>query len=96
MALFSVTHEHTAEACPSGDKQMAPMLLQMISAPNASTFGINIQASAVLDGKHILQLILEADDSAKVEEFMAPFTQMGSVDIIPANKCEEVVNRGRC
>ena len=29
MHLFVVTHEHSAEVCPSGDKQMAPMLLHL-------------------------------------------------------------------
>ena len=96
MALFVVTHVHTAEACPSGDKEMAPMLLQLLSAPTASKFGVEIQASAVLDGKHTLQMILEAGDSAKVQEFMAPFGQMGTVEIAPANRCETVVERGRC
>ncbi|NQW22717.1 MAG: sulfite oxidase [SAR202 cluster bacterium] len=96
MALFVVTHEHTAETCPSGDKQMAPMLLQHLSKPNASKFGIDIKASAVIDGKHTLQMILDAGDSAKVHEFMAPFNQMGTVNISEANSCETVVERAKC
>ena len=96
MALFTVTHEHTAETCPLGDKQMAQMLLQLLAPPNASKFGVNIKASAVLDGKHTLQLILEAGESAKVQEFMAPFAQMGTVEITAANSCETVVERGKC
>ena len=96
MSLFVVTNVHSAEACPSGDKEMAPMLLQLLSQPNASKFGVDIQPSAVLDGKHTLQMILEAADTAKVQEFMSPFSQMGSVDIEPANRCETIVERGRC
>ena len=96
MALFVVTHVHSPEACPAGDKQMAPMLLQMLSEANASKFGVDIRAEAVLDGKHTLQLILEAGDSRKVQDFMAPFSQMGTVETTPANSCETVVERGRC
>ena len=96
MAPFAVKHEHSAETCPLGDKEMPSMLLQLLSPPNASKFGVDIQASAVLDGKHTLQMILEAADTAKVQEFMSPFSQMGSVDIEPANRCETVVERGRC
>ncbi|MDA0264900.1 MAG: sulfite oxidase [Chloroflexi bacterium] len=96
MSLFVVKHEHTAEACPSGDKEMAPMLLQILSQPNATRFGVDVKASAVLEGLHTLHLILEAGDGGKVQEFMAPFGQMGSVEIIPANPCETVVSRGRC
>ena len=96
MALFVVKHEHSAETCPLGDKEMASMLLQLLSPPNASKFGVDIHASAVLDGRHTLQLILDAGDSAKVQEFMAPFSQMGTVVITAANSCETVVDRGRC
>ena len=38
MPLFVVTHEHRAEVCPSGDKQMAPMLLLLhLSLPASVT-----------------------------------------------------------
>jgi uncharacterized protein with GYD domain len=72
------------------------MLLQHVSKPNALRYGINILAEAVVEGQHTLQLILEADDRQKVEAFMAPFAQMGVVDVLPANPCEVVVSRGKC
>ena len=31
MSLFVVEHQHSAETCPAGDPQMAPMLLQILS-----------------------------------------------------------------
>jgi uncharacterized protein with GYD domain len=72
------------------------MLLQHVSKPNAAQYGINILAEAVVEGQHTLQLILEANNTQKVEAFMAPFAQMGSVDVLPANPCEVVVSRGKC
>jgi uncharacterized protein with GYD domain len=58
--------------------------------------GIKIHGEAVVDGQHTLYLILEADDRDKVEEFMAPFGQMGTVEALPASPCEVVVSRARC
>ena len=75
---------------------MGAMLLQHVSQDNASKSGINIQASAGVEGQHTLNLILEASDSQKVQEFMAPFAQMGTVEILPAITCEAIVARGRC
>ena len=96
MSLFVVTHRHSADVCPAGHPKMGPMLLRHVSKSNANQHGINILAEAVVEGQHTLQLILEANDGQKVEEFMAPFAQMGSVDVLPANPCEVVVSRGKC
>ena len=54
------------------------------------------RGDAVLDGLHTFYLILELDGSDKIQEFMSPFAQMGSVEIWPANACETVVSRGHC
>ena len=70
MALFIVRHEHSAEICPAGDPQVAPMLA--------------------------LYLILDAPDQQKVTDYMAPFGQMGSVEVLPAASCEQVVARAAC
>ncbi len=96
MALFVVKHQHTAQTCPAGDPRMGPMLLQHLSKANASKSGITIQSEAVADGQHSLYLTLEASDSQKVQEFMAPFAQMGSVEGMPGSRCEAVVKRAKC
>jgi hypothetical protein len=72
------------------------MLLQHLSAGNAGKSGIKINGEAAVDGQHTLYLILEADDQRKVEEFMGPFAQVGTVEVLPANPCEAVVSRARC
>ena len=96
MSLFVVEHKHTAESCPAGHPEMGPMLLKHISPANAATFGVKVQAEAVIDGAHIFYLIVEADDEEKVKKFMAPFSQAGSVEISPASYCEQVVQRKLC
>jgi uncharacterized protein with GYD domain len=97
MALFVVKHQHDAETCPAGHPQMGPMLVQHVSHENAAEqFGVDIQGEAVVDGSHTFYLILESDDQANVERFMAPFGQVGTVDILPASRCEAVVARAAC
>lgn len=94
MALFVVQHTHTAETCPASDKEMAPMLLEILAA--APQAGVTILAEAVVDGEHELNLIVEAAQPSAVEEFMAPFGQMGTVSVRAASRCEKVVERGAC
>ena len=75
---------------------MGEMLLSHLSPLNASKFGIDIQGEAVLDGKHTLVLIMEANDSHQIDNFMQPFKMAGSVEITPASTCETVVERAGC
>lgn len=96
MPLFVVHHKHSAESCPAGHPEMGPMLVQHVSPQNASTFGVNVHADAVIDGQHTFYLVVDAADEGKVREFMGPFYQAGSVDIWPASSCEQVVGRARC
>lgn len=96
MALFVVQHSHSPETCPARDPQMGAMLLQHLSPANAAQHGINIQSEAVVDGAHTLYLIVDAPDQERVSEFMGPFAQAGSVDVLPASPCEVIVDRKGC
>ncbi|PWH18990.1 MAG: sulfite oxidase [Anaerolineae bacterium] len=96
MSLYFVRHQHSAERCPAKDPQMGSMLLQHLSPAQANRFGIQIHGDAVLDGAHTLVLILEAPDQAKVEAYLQPFQQAGTVEIFPASPCETVVERQGC
>jgi len=96
MALFIVRHEHSAEICPAGDPQVAPMLAQLVSKAGAQPFGIEIHGEGVVTGGHTLYLILDAPDQQRVTDYMAPFGQMGSVEVLPAASCEQVVARAAC
>lgn len=96
MSLYFVRHQHNPETCPAKNPQMGQMLLQHLSKANARKFGIELHGEAVLDGRHTLVLILEAEQKEYVEQFMAPFAQAGSVEIVPASACEAVVERAGC
>ena len=75
---------------------MGKMLLSHIHSENASKFGVTIQASAGAESQHTLQLIMDAADKQKVDEFVTPFTQMGTVEVTAGIACEAIVARGRC
>jgi hypothetical protein len=96
VSLFLVKHQHPAEACPARDAQMAPMLLQHLSHENAAQHGVTIRSEAVIDGGHTLYLVVDADDSNRVERYMAPFAMAGSVEVLAASPCEQVVARAAC
>ncbi len=96
MALFVVQHRHTPENCPARNRQMGSMLLNHLSSANAATYSIKIQGEAVIQGAHTLYLIVESSDQASVNRFIEPFAKAGSVEILPASTCEEVVERGVC
>ena len=94
MVLFLVRHQHTEETCPAADPKMGAMLLQHISEANASQMGINIHGQ--MAGGHTFVAILDAENRQKVEEFMSPFAQAGSVEITAGTTCAEVVEKGTC
>jgi hypothetical protein len=96
MALFVALHQHQADQCPAADPRMGPMLLGHLSPENASAQGVTIQAEAVVNDAHSLYLIVEADRPDRVEAFMAPFAQVGTVEVLPASSCEAVIGRGGC
>jgi len=39
---------------------------------------------------------MDAADKQKVDEFVTPFTQMGTVEVTTGIACEAIVARGRC
>jgi hypothetical protein len=96
MSLYVVRHQHDENTCPAKDPQMGAMLLEHLSPLNARKFGIDIHGDAVLDGKHTLVLILEADNPSQVDNFMQPFRLAGPVEVSPASACEVVVERLGC
>jgi hypothetical protein len=72
------------------------MLSQHVSSTNAAQNGLNLHGEAVIDGGHTLYLIVEAPQKGTVDRFMAPFSQMGSVEVLAASSCEAVVSRAHC
>jgi len=96
MSLYFVRHQHTPETCPARDPEMGQMLLQHLSKSNARKFGVDLIGDAVLDGQHTLVLIADVEDKEYLENYMQPFAQAGSVEILSASTCEAVVARQGC
>jgi hypothetical protein len=96
MALFVAKHQHPADRCPAADPAMGQMLLAHLAHENAARFGIDIHGDAVIDDAHTLYLIVDAPDRERVEAYLAPFAQAGSVEVLGASSCEAVVTRGGC
>jgi hypothetical protein len=96
MSLFVVQHHHAPERCPAQNSEMAPMLLKHLSPENTKQYGISIHGEAVVNNAHTLYLIVDAADQERVQQFMQPFAQAGSVEVLPASHCEAVVGRGTC
>jgi hypothetical protein len=69
---------------------MAAMLAGHLHPDNGAKHGVTVLTDCVHPGEHILNLIVESDDEAKVEQFFAPFRMAGSVDIKPVVTCEIV------
>src|SRR5437867_2151988 len=96
MALYFVEHKHTAETCPTKNRDMMLMLGQHVSQENASKYGIKIHADVVHPGEHWMNLVLETEQPEKVDEFVKPFEMVGSVSVKPVVTCEEVVRTSTC
>ena len=96
MSLYVAEHRHPADRCPAANPQMAPFLLKLLSNENASTHGIRIESDAVERGRHHLYVVVEGPSEAAVRAYLAPFAQAGSLDVVEASHCEDVVARGAC
>ena len=96
MKRYVVRHQHPADRCPARQPEMAAMLLAHLRPERARTFGVEIEAEGVIDGQHTLYLIVRAEDRTRLEEYLQPFAQAGTVDIWTASSCEEVVQRQSC
>jgi hypothetical protein len=94
MTLSVAIRQHAPERCPAGEPAMRRMLLNHLSAANAAKHGVSIQAEAVANVKHTLYLIAEAGDEEQLSQFLGPFVQAGSVELLPASSYEMVINRG--
>src|SRR5262245_23128893 len=96
MALFIVRHQHSAERCLATDPYTGATLLNYLNQANVRKHGIGIRGEAIVRGEHMLYLIVEAIDEARVREFMQPFAMAGTVDVYPAGTCAGVVSSGGC
>ncbi len=96
MGLFIVRHKHQENRCPANDPDMGAMLLSYLSRPNVRQHGVEIQGEVVVQGEHILYMIIEADGEDRVRRVLEPFAEAGTVEVHPASTCARVVASGGC
>ena len=96
MPLYFVEHKHSAETCPTKDRDMMLMLGDHVTQKTADTFGVKIHADVVHPGEHRMMMILEAADQTPVDRFLQPFGMVGSVDVKEVTTCEQVVATATC
>lgn len=96
MPLYFVEHAHSAETCPTKDRDTMLMLGQHVTQQNADTFGVTIKSDIVHPGEHRMMMVLEADSREAVDNFVQPFSMAGSVDVKEVTTCEEVVRTATC
>jgi len=96
MPLFFVEHKHTADTCPTKSRDMMLMLGKHVMQPTADQFGVKIHSDVVHPGEHRMMMVLEADEQAKVDEYVKPFGMVGSVDVKEVVTCEQVVETSTC
>jgi hypothetical protein len=96
MPLYFVEHRHSADTCPTRDRDMMMMLGDHVTQKTADTFGVKIHADVVHPGEHRMMMILEAADQQPVDQFVQPFSMVGSVDVKEVTTCEHVVATATC
>ncbi len=96
MPLYFVEHTHTAETCPTRDKNMMLMLGKHVTQATADQFAIKIHSDIVHPGEHRMMLVLEAPSQAVVDKYVEPFGMVGKVGVKEVATCEEVVTTGTC
>jgi hypothetical protein len=72
------------------------LLLSGVSAAAAARYGVTIEAEALLDGEHLLLLVVEAASPQAVRRFLAFLPGPGHLRVRPACTAEQAVERGGC
>ena len=96
MPLYFVEHTHSADTCPTRDRDMMLMLGDHVTQKNADKFGVKIHADVVHPGEHRMMMVLEAAGQESIEQFVQPFGMVGTVDIKEVTTCEQVVATATC
>ncbi len=93
--MFVAQHRHPPDRCPASSGS-GPRLLSRVSAATAARYGVTIEAEALIDGEHLLLLVVQAASQEAVERFLAFLPGPGYLQVLPACSAEEAVQRGGC
>jgi hypothetical protein len=67
-----------------------------VSAAAAARYGVTIEAEALLDGEHLLVLLVQAANPQAVQRFLAFLPAPDGLQVLPACTAEDAVERGGC
>jgi hypothetical protein len=95
IALYVIQHRHSPDQCPASSAS-GPLLLSRVSATAAARYGVTIEAEALIEGEHVLLLVVQAAGQEAVERFLAFLPGPGCLRVLPACSAEEAVQRGGC
>ncbi len=96
MPLYFIEHKHSAETCPTRDRDMMLMLGEHVTQKNADTFGVKIHTDVVHPGEHRMMMVLEAAAQEPIDRFLQPFRMVGTVEVKEVTTCEQVVATATC
>ena len=68
--MFVAQHCHPPGQCPASPGS-GPLLLSRVSAATAARHGVTIEAEALIDGEHLLLLVVQAASQQAVERFLS-------------------------
>jgi hypothetical protein len=95
IALFVAQHRHPPDRCPASSGS-GSLLLSRVSAAAAAHYGVTIEAEALMDGEHLLLLVVQAASQEAVERFLTFLPGPGYLQVLSACSAEEAVQRGGC
>ena len=72
------------------------MLGDHVTQKTADTFGVKIHADVVHPGEHRMMMVLEAPAQGPIDNFLQPFSMVGTVDVKEVTTCEQVVETATC
>ena len=93
--MFVAQHRHPPEQCPASSGS-GRLLLSRVSAATAARYGVTIEAEALIDGEHLLLLVVQAASQDAVERFLTFLPGPGCLRVVSACSAEEAVQRGGC
>ena len=84
MALYHITHSHSAENCfgpPNQDDEMMSLWKQI--GPNAKENDVDIKFFKVNPSEHVFFLLLESEDYSNIEKTIGQCKKTGDFTITP-------------
>jgi hypothetical protein len=93
--LFMIYHRHTAEMCPGGKVRPDKEFITRLEEQSKSS-GVNIIEGYIDGPGHQFYLVIEAEDSAKLNVAIEQLRLVGDVnDIVPVLKFSDAVTWAR-